>query len=201
VPWGVDYGLYPSRLPAPKSDGLVIGFIGTLLRHKGAHVAVQAVRQIESPGVRLLLYGSSFHEARYEAELHRLAAGDARIEFRGSYEHAGFASVLRELDAVVIPSVWHENLPTTGLNAIAAGVPVVVSATGGLIELIEDYRAGFAFHTGAAESLAALIRRLLEPSRLKRVRDEMRYPPSVEEEAWSMEQLYSEIAHRVATHS
>lgn len=35
VPWGVDYAVHPGRLPASTSNGLRIGFIGTLLAHKG----------------------------------------------------------------------------------------------------------------------------------------------------------------------
>ena len=44
IPWGTDYGLHPGRLAPPSRDELTVGFLGTLLRHKGPHVAVEAMR-------------------------------------------------------------------------------------------------------------------------------------------------------------
>src|SRR5439155_5578429 len=131
IPWGVDYSLHPRRLPAPDGGALVIGFVGTLLQHKGPHVLVEAVRLLTRAKVRLILYGESFHERRYEQDLRRLAADDLRIDFAGPYEHGGFSQVLAPLDAVAIPSLWHENIPIAGLNAVAAGGPLLVSAVPG----------------------------------------------------------------------
>jgi glycosyltransferase involved in cell wall biosynthesis len=192
IPWGTDYALYPSRLTQAEGTGLTIGFIGTLLEHKGARVAVEAVKQLPDAEVELRLYGSSFHEPDYERSLRGLAASDPRIRFHGVYEHAQLPQILAELDAVVIPSVWHENLPTSGLNAVAAGVPVIVSDVGGLLELIEDYECGFSFRAGDPSDLAGLIRRLLgDRSILSETRRRMAYPPSLEEEAWQIEQAYA----------
>ncbi|MGZ4386852.1 MAG: glycosyltransferase [Gaiellaceae bacterium] len=192
VPWGVDFALHPRRLSAPPGDKLVLGFVGTLLRHKGPHVLVDALRRLPDAPLELRLYGESFHEQAYERELRRLAAGDRRIRFEGSYEHAQFARVLAGLDAVAIPSLWHENLPTTGLNAIAAGVPLIVSDVGGLQELIDDYDCGLTYPVGDAGALAALLGRLLdEPGLLAGIRERMSYPPSLEEEAWRLEEAYA----------
>jgi glycosyltransferase involved in cell wall biosynthesis len=191
VPWGVDYALHPARLPSPRRDELVIGFVGTLLRHKGPHVVVEALRSRPELPVELDLYGGSFHEAKYEAELRALAGGDSRIRFRGSYVHEEFHGVLAQFDAVVIPSIWHENLPTVGLSAVAAGLPLVVSDVGGLLELIDDYSCGLSFPVGEPESLGDLLEHLAsERERLEHVRTAMAYPPSLEEEAWRVEHIY-----------
>lgn len=191
VPWGTDYALYPARLEPPGGERLMVGFLGSLLEHKGARVAVEAVGHLTGTDIELRLYGASFHEARYEHELRRLAAHDRRISFEGIYQHARLPTILAALDAVVIPSLWHENLPTTGLNAVAAGVPVLVSDVGGLRELVADYEAGFTFRAGDSGDLARLLRRLLDDRmQLTEVRNRMGYPPSLEEEAWRIEQLY-----------
>jgi len=196
IPWGTDYALYPSRLAQPLGERLTIGFIGTLLQHKGARVAVEAVKQLPGADVELRLYGASFHEPGYERSLRTLAADDARTRFHGVYEHAQLPQILAALDAVVIPSLWHENLPTSGLNAVAAGVPVIVSDVGGLLELIEDYDCGFSFRAGDPSDLAALIQKLLgDRSILSAARGRMAYPPSLEEEAWEIELTYSAALH------
>jgi glycosyltransferase involved in cell wall biosynthesis len=191
VPWGVDFALHPRRLPAPAGERLVLGFVGTLLHHKGPHVVVDALRRLPTASLELHLYGESFHERAYGRELRRLVADDPRIRFKGAYDHAEFGRILASLDAVVIPSLWHENLPTTGLNAIASGVPLIVSDVGGLRELIDDYRCGLTFRVGDAASLAELLGRLLEDrSVLSGLRQRMAYPPSLETEAWRLEGIY-----------
>lgn len=194
VPWGTDYAIHESGADAPPHDELVLGFIGTLLRHKGPHVAIEAVRQLADRPVRLLLYGGSFHERDYEKELRRLAGDDERIVFAGSYDHAELATVLAGLDAVVIPSLWYENLPTVGLNAVAAGVPVIAADVGGLRELVDDYRCGFTYEADDAGALAALLRDLCDKrERLDDVRDTLVLPPSLEEEAFRIESIYTEL--------
>jgi glycosyltransferase involved in cell wall biosynthesis len=193
VPWGVDYTLHPQRLPAPGRGPLTIGFIGTLLHAKGPRVLVEAARLLPGAELRIELYGGSFHEQAYEAELRALAGDDPRISFEGSYSHEELPRILAGLDAVAIPSLWHENLPTTGLNAIAAGVPLLVSNVGGLVELLDDYDCGFAFRVGDASALAQLLDSLLQdPGLLAGVRRRMRLPPSIEEEAWRIESVYAD---------
>lgn len=193
VPWGVDYGIHPERLPMPGGEVLRIGFIGTLLAHKGARTLVEAVRRLDARNVELRLYGGSFHEEEYERELRRLSAGDERIRFEGSYTHDELPAILAPLQAVAIPSLWHENLPTTGLNAVAAGVPIIGSNVGGVRELIDDYECGFVFPPGDAEALASLLEKLcVNLAALGGVRREMRYPAGLEEEACAMERIYSE---------
>src|SRR5436190_222092 len=78
IPWGTDYAIHESRFDAPPGDELVLGFMGTLLRHKGPHVVVQAMRLQPDLPIRLLLYGGSFHEEDYERELREIAGGDER---------------------------------------------------------------------------------------------------------------------------
>jgi glycosyltransferase involved in cell wall biosynthesis len=192
VPWGVDYSLHPERLPAPEGDPLVLGFLGTLIYQKGPHVLVEALRLLRGRDIEVRLYGDSFHEDTYGKELRALAAGDERIRFMGRYEHEDLRDVLAPLDAVVIPSVWYENLPTTGLNAVAAGVPLIASDVGGLQELVDDYRCGRAFRTGDASALAGLLDQVIEdPRGLARLRDELAHPYGAEEEAWRMEAIYA----------
>jgi glycosyltransferase involved in cell wall biosynthesis len=194
IPWGVDYQLHRDRLPQPDNERLKIGFLGTLLAHKGPKVLVEAMQQLAGRDIELVLYGGSFHEPAYEREVRALASGDDRIRFAGSYVHEDLPAVLAELDAVAIPSLWHENLPTSGLNAIASGVPLLVSDVGGLEELIQDYECGFSFRAGDASSLAALLDGLAaDRSLLENVRSRMKSPPSVEEEAWRIEGVYEDV--------
>jgi glycosyltransferase involved in cell wall biosynthesis len=194
VPWGVDYALHPRRLAAPNGPELHVGFLGTLVPHKGAHVLVDALRSVPDAPLVLDLYGDSFHAHAYEDELRRLAADDARIRFHGGYDHDDFPAVLGGLDVVAIPSLWHENLPTSGLNAVASGVPLVVSDTPGLRELVDDYAGGWTFPAGDAAALAALLTTFVDArDELVERRPLLIAPPSLEEEAFAIERIYAAV--------
>lgn len=200
IPWGVDYGLYPERSRPEPTGALRVGFLGTLLEHKGAHIPIEAVRSRLGLEVELRLYGGSFQEHEYEQSLRDSAGDDPRVVFAGSYDHADLPAMLAGLDAVVVPSLWHENVPTAALNAIAAGVPLLVSDVGGLTELIEDYDCGLAFRRGDSDDLAALLGRLVDdPDVLPAIRARMGCPPSLEEEASQIEALYQAAAVGGAT--
>jgi glycosyltransferase involved in cell wall biosynthesis len=193
VPSGVDYSRFGERLPPPGGEGLTLGFIGTLLPHKGPQVVVQALRLLPGRPLRLRLYGESFGKTSFDEELAALIADDDRIELAGVYDHDEFIDVLAPLDAVVLPSTWYENYPNSASSAAAAGVPVIASDLGGLREIVDMYRCGFTFPVGDAEALAELLDRLLDdPELLRGTRRAMGYPFSLEEEAYALEEIFSE---------
>lgn len=193
IPYGIDYASFEDRLAAPDGDELRCGFMGTLLPHKGPHVAIEALRLRPGLPVRLLLYGESFEQRAFARELKALAGGDQRIEFTGPYGHAELRSILEALDAVVVPSLWYENYPITAEVAAGAGVPIIASGLGGIQELVEDLECGFTFPFGDAAALAALFERLCgDRSLLLARRRGMRFPSSIEDEAVAVEAVYAE---------
>jgi hypothetical protein len=84
----------------------------------------------------------TFHPHRHPAALGELLAG-ARL--------------------VVVPSRW-ENFPYTCIEAMASGVPVVVSPTGGMAEMVEDARTGWVAASQAPEHLADAVTEALDRS-------------------------------------
>lgn len=139
----------------PRSPGIRrrFGFVGTLAPHKGVHVLVEAFRAMESREASLDLYGSVTVQPAYVEELRRMAGGDARIRFRGSFREGEQPRVLASVDALVVPSVWWENSPLVALEALAAGVPVIASAIGGLPEIVEQGRSGLLVPARDGEAL------------------------------------------------
>jgi glycosyltransferase involved in cell wall biosynthesis len=59
---------------------------------------------------------------------------------------------------LVMPSLWYENGPVTLLEAMATGLPVVVSNHGVLAEVVGDNRMGWTFAPGNAAALAKSVR-------------------------------------------
>lgn len=117
--------LRTSRASADEPPALAA--IGRLIPEKGL---VELVEELASPRVRPLwrsLTVAAFsQDADYEERLGRrvdeLGLG-AAVDLAGPRPAAG---VLAEADALVVPSVGHEAQPTVILEALAAGVPVIV---------------------------------------------------------------------------
>ena len=101
---------------------------GRLSEEKGFDTAIAAARDA---GVPLVVAGQGPDEARLRA----LAAG-ADVRFTGWVSLAALAELRAGAGAVLLPSRWEEPCPYAALDALAAGLPVLASARGGLPELV-----------------------------------------------------------------
>jgi glycosyltransferase involved in cell wall biosynthesis len=137
-------------------------FAGRVVRPKGVAVLLRALRAVEGE-LRICGDGSSLPAMR------RLAARlgvQERVTFAGWLGPEQLAHELAEASVVAIPSLWPEPFGLVGIEAQAAGRPVVVSATGGVSDWLEDGRTGICVPPGDADALAAALSELLcDPDR------------------------------------
>jgi glycosyltransferase involved in cell wall biosynthesis len=103
-------------------------YAGRLSHEKGVGDAIVACRQA---GLPLVIAG----EGPAEAELRELAAG-ADVRFTGRVGPDRLAALRRDAAVAVVPSRYAEILPLAALEAMAAGLPVIASRSGGLEELV-----------------------------------------------------------------
>ena len=101
--------------------------VGRLVAEKGFDIAVQAAR---AAGVPLRIVGRGPDEARL-----RELSGASEVELLGELEPAELAQVRSGAAVQLAPSRCEEQSPYAVLEAMAAGVPVLVSELGGLPEL------------------------------------------------------------------
>ena len=67
---------------------------------------------------------------------------------------------------MVVPSIWPEPFGLVGIEALAAGRPVVASATGGIVDWLQDGVNGLAVAPGSPRALASALNELLaDPAR------------------------------------
>ncbi len=92
-----------------------------------------------------------------------------QIRFHGSQDPPGVRAVLARATAAVVPSRW-ENLPYSCIEAMASGLPAVVSPHGGMRELVADGICGWIAETGSPTEIAAALRRALDASGTQRER-------------------------------
>jgi glycosyltransferase involved in cell wall biosynthesis len=146
------------RLGLP-SDAVVIGWIGRLSPEKGPDLAVRAMASLPS-SVSLSFVG----EGRERESTSRLAGElgvSDRIRWHGSVPAAG--SLLRAFDAVLLSSRT-EGTPIVLLEAMAAGVPVVAMAVGGVpAALIPG--AGTLVEPGSVAGLSAALASVVDGAR------------------------------------
>jgi glycosyltransferase involved in cell wall biosynthesis len=64
---------------------------------------------------------------------------------------------MRSAAYLVLPSIAHEQMPMTMLEAFACGLPVIASRVGALAELVEDGKTGLLVNPGDAADLAAKL--------------------------------------------
>lgn len=184
----------------------LVGMLGRYDVWKGHDVFLGAAARLSAarPKLRFAMIGGALnaealpHVARYRDEVlarrEQLGLGD-RVKV---VDHrADVANALAALDVLVMPSRG-EAFGMALLEAMAAGVAVVVSDSGGPREIVEDGRTGRLFATGDAGALAdALAASLDEPAAARRLaeagRERVRALFSRETYARSMEAIYDRL--------
>ena len=155
------FPLQPQHIIARAADTPArILYSGQIVPHKGVGALVTALATLRTlPGLeqtRLTMVGAIIQEGYGEhlrARIAELGLNEAiTIVPRRSREE--LAGIFREHDLFAFPSEWEEPFALTLLEAMATGIPVVSSLTGGSIEVVRDGENAFAFRAGDGESLA-----------------------------------------------
>jgi glycosyltransferase involved in cell wall biosynthesis len=174
---GIDLGAFPfqARQLSGSANGLRLLYAGSLVPHKGVHVAVDAIgelaRQGGLAGDSLTIVGSGRPD--YESWLRRAVAEQAleeHVQFVGRVARSEMPGQLAAHDVLIFPSEWPEPLARMTQEAMASGAVVVGTITGGTGEILVDGETGLVFPPGDAPALARCIRRLqLDPSLFNRL--------------------------------
>jgi glycosyltransferase involved in cell wall biosynthesis len=157
-----DNGFRPApRARRPTGDRpLQIGFVGTLVWHKGVHVLIEAARRLGPVGYELTLYGDLDIFPEYVAELRRLADG-LPVRFMGRFDSPATSDIYGQFDVLAVPSLWLENSPLVIHEAFQAGVPVVGARMGGIVDLIRHGEWGLLYDANSPDALAAALQSIM----------------------------------------
>jgi glycosyltransferase involved in cell wall biosynthesis len=137
-------------------------FAGRLVREKGVEILIRAAREVDA---EFVICG----DGRLREPLSRLAqrTGVAgRVAFRGWLSSEQLAQELADASLVAIPSIWPEPFGLVGIEALAAGRPVIASDTGGIGDWLDDGVSGLCVKPGDPHALARALNELLaDPER------------------------------------
>jgi len=143
-------------LEAPQCQGDSMLFVGRVETYKGIYQFLDAARALPEVGFVVAGDGGERRRAMRYAKEH----GIANVSFLGSRSQDQVVALMRDARAVVVPSVWEEPFGLTAAEAMAAGVAVVASASGGLEEVVSDGEAGYLVPAGDADALGERLRQL-----------------------------------------
>ena len=145
-----------------QNEKKVVLFVGRLVEKKGLTYLIEAVKELDD--VKLIVVGNG----PLEEELRRqaLLQGE-KIQFVGSKKHEELAPLYASADIFVVPSVTAQNgdkegLPTTIVEAMASGVPIIATRHSGIPELVRDGVNGYLVDEKDVESLRKAIKNLLD---------------------------------------
>ena len=147
----------------------VVGYVGRLAHVKGIDLLADAFKKIRKtiPHARLLVIGSGEEEGKLRTDLNaELMEGLVHIE--SDVPHELLADWYRAMDLFVMPSRY-ENYSNAVLEALACGVPFLVSDVGGNRRLAET-EGGWLFAQGSVDSLAQTLCSIAENPCLARDR-------------------------------
>jgi glycosyltransferase involved in cell wall biosynthesis len=166
---GIDADVFcPNRRGRDASDaGVVLGFVGRLSVEKNIALLARAQKELEDRGLRnfrFRIVGQGAEEAWLRQHL-------PRAEFTGVLRGEALARAYAGMDVFVFPS-HTDTFGNVVLEALASGVPAVVTMDGGPRSLVADGRTGF---IAADQDFATAIGRIVsDPARHARMRVEAR---------------------------
>lgn len=196
----IENGLDRDKL-APSQDRIApppltrphFGFLGSLAWQKGVHVLIEAFNRLGNEA-SLTIYGSETIFPDYVEELKALAT-HPNIRFAGPVDPRHVGDVLRQVDCLVVPSLWYENSPLVIQEAFGVGTPVIASRLGALTEKVSEGKAGRLFTAGSVEDLSQVLMELsADPSRLDAMARQTTPAPAMDLHAASLVQLYQRLA-------
>lgn len=153
-----DVGAGEKKLgPWTPQNPLRIRYLGTLLRHKGLHVLLDAVSMIPDAPLRLFIHGAAYHENEYYQALLEAAKDDERVSFEGPYDSGELPELLAASDVVVVPSIWPETQSLVAKAAMAFGIPVICTGPSGMSEIVEACEGGWTVPMGDVKALASAV--------------------------------------------
>ncbi|WP_213806432.1 glycosyltransferase family 4 protein [Granulicella sp. dw_53] len=180
---------YPPADRRQEREIPVVLFAGRLVKDKGLHVLIDAMKLLEQQRVELQLriVGSvNFGDSRETEYVHQLKANaPATVTFLPYRSGAALGDLFRDADVFCSPSIWDEPFGLVNVEAFASGLPVVSTRGGGASEIFAD-GGGILVDRGSAEQLAAALRQLVEDSKLRAVLGKQGYAVFQERFTWAI---------------
>lgn len=179
-----------------QGDQKVVLFVGRLAEKKGVTYLIEAMKQIDA---KLVIVGDG--PLRESLEVQAKEQGD-KISFLGAKTHEELKTIYASADLFVAPSVTAKDGDQEGfglvmLEAMASGLPIVASDSGGISDLIHDGENGYLVEERDADGLAEKINLLLKDKLKYSLISEIATKSAEKYDYHSLAQKYNEILRKL----
>jgi glycosyltransferase involved in cell wall biosynthesis len=147
--------------PHPSKNLLCFAYVGRLVPLKGLPVLIQAAKRLKDQGYlfRLKFIGDGPQRTELQSMVRELQL-DATVEFIGFVSGDRLRTELKDVSAVMMPSIWEETAGLAAIEQMMRGQLVIASDIGGLGEVVGE--AGLKCIAGDSSSLADCMKRVLD---------------------------------------
>ena len=154
--------------PGPAHSDAPLLYVGGLYEAKGAHLAIEALR---GTGRALLIAGDT--NTPYGRRLVEKVEQEriSEVRFLGFVRGEVLARLYAAAQAVLVPSIWWENVPHVALEAMAYRRPVIAGDLGSLPEVVAHGETGLLFAPGDPLALRARVEELARSGLVERYGD------------------------------
>lgn len=140
--------------------------VARLIPRKGQDQLLEATRLLKDRGCdrfKVVLVGEGDTEAHLKARAEKLGILD-KVDFRGYVPREEMPQVYAGADVFVLPTA-NEGMSVATLEAMASGLPLVVTRASGLDELVDGN--GYTFAKGDVTGLAGILEKLIQSAQLR----------------------------------
>jgi glycosyltransferase involved in cell wall biosynthesis len=182
-------------------DMPIVGYAAKVAKQKGLSDLIDAcvlLRQ-ERVNFHLVVFGE-IADVKFFYQLGNIiqqAGLEDRIHFLGKYPYENMPGILKQVD-IFVSSAHHDPFSHSLIEAMAVGIPVVGTNSGGTPEIIGSNKTGLLAKTGIPGNLAQNIKTLIQDSKKRKqfskaALEKVESQFAVEQFVESVQQVYDEI--------
>ncbi|WP_416729648.1 glycosyltransferase [Fictibacillus sp. JL2B1089] len=162
TPFGVDLDVFKPR-PKENNPIIQIGIVKALSDKYGIGTLIKAFKKVHEKhlNTELVIVGGGPQLDDYKKLSDDLSIGD-HVKFTGKIPNTEVPKFINQMDIFTVPSRDQESFGVAAVEAMACGVPVVVTNVGGLPEVVKEGDTGFIVPKEDPEKLATAINHLIE---------------------------------------
>ena len=140
---------------AHETGPLRILFLGNVIRRKGLHTLIEAIR-LQTLDIRLDVVGGLTAEPAYVEAMQRkskVSSLKSQVFFHGALNNEELIEKMKSAQVLVVPSSY-EGFGIVYLEGMAFGLPAIGTTAGAASEIITDGETGFLVPPGDAKTLS-----------------------------------------------
>lgn len=142
--------------PVPLQERHGVLYVGRIEDYKGVYDLLDVAERLRDIPFTVIGHGNGFDKLN-----ERIARqGASNVTVLGKLPREDILAHLRRHRVMLVPSRWNETFGLTAVEAMAAGLPVVVTRMGGLPEVVEDGVSGFVVEMGDVDAMVEHVRQL-----------------------------------------